>query len=186
MPKKLTQHQAKIKDPINGPWLIGQYKNCNTKTEYKCRCGNIFITRPDCVWNGATTGCNNCKNKLLGQKRWKGTKDISGHYFCIIQNNAKKRNIEFNITLEYLQKLLEKQDYKCALTNLNIICSRCANKNRLSYQEQTASVDRIDSSKGYIEGNVQWVHKNINWMKQDYSNEDFINYCELVVKNACA
>jgi hypothetical protein len=41
----------------------------------------------------------------------------------------------------------------------------------------------IDSSKGYIEGNIQWVHKDINNMKWDFTQEEFINYCKLVANN---
>lgn len=44
----------------------------------------------------------------------------------------------------------------------------------------TASLDRIDSSKGYIEGNVQWVHKRINKMKLDDSDTEFIEWCRLI------
>ena len=36
------------------------------------------------------------------------------------------------------------------------------------------SLDRIDSSKGYEENNVQWVHKDINLMKNKYDNKYFI------------
>jgi hypothetical protein len=47
----------------------------------------------------------------------------------------------------------------------------------------TASIDRIDSSKGYIEGNIQWVHKDINFMKRTYSQEYFVQMCKLVSNN---
>ena len=46
-----------------------------------------------------------------------------------------------------------------------------------------ASLDRIDSSKGYIEGNVQWVHQNINMMKNKFDNQYFIEMCKLITKN---
>ena len=49
----------------------------------------------------------------------------------------------------------------------------------------TASLDRIDSSKGYIQGNIQWVHKRINQMKWDSEENDFINWCKLVA-NHCS
>lgn len=39
------------------------------------------------------------------------------------------------------------------------------------------SLDRIDSSRGYEVGNVQWVTKYVNWAKNDLSQEDFINLC---------
>jgi hypothetical protein len=45
------------------------------------------------------------------------------------------------------------------------------------------SVDRIDSLRGYVEGNVQWVHKKINIMKNVYSQEEFIILCKQVVKH---
>jgi hypothetical protein len=47
----------------------------------------------------------------------------------------------------------------------------------------TASLDRIDSSKGYEEGNIQWVHKHINFMKRTYSQEYFIDMCKKVADN---
>jgi len=47
----------------------------------------------------------------------------------------------------------------------------------------TASVDRIDSSIGYVMGNIQWVHKDINKMKSDFSQELFIAWCGLVASH---
>ena len=46
----------------------------------------------------------------------------------------------------------------------------------------SASLDRIDSSKGYIEGNVQWVHKDINKIKTDMSDNKFIEWCKLIAE----
>lgn len=42
------------------------------------------------------------------------------------------------------------------------------------------SKDRIDSNKGYVEGNVQWVCKEINFMKHALSESRFIELCKLV------
>ena len=50
----------------------------------------------------------------------------------------------------------------------------------MKVNKNTASLDRIDSSKGYVEGNVQWVHKMINMSKQQYSQEEFIDMCKAV------
>lgn len=87
------------------------------------------------------------------------------------------RGLEWDVTPKFLWELFLKQDKKCALTDIEIIFP-------LSYKssEQTASLDRIDSKQGYIETNVQWLHKDLNNIKQDYTQEEFINYCRLVVK----
>ena len=45
-----------------------------------------------------------------------------------------------------------------------------------------ASLDRIDSKKGYIEGNVHWVFKSINRLKSDLTHTEFIELCGLVSK----
>jgi hypothetical protein len=45
---------------------------------------------------------------------------------------------------------------------------------------QTASLDRKDSSKGYIKGNVWWVDKRINKLKSDFEQEEFLLLCKKV------
>jgi hypothetical protein len=44
----------------------------------------------------------------------------------------------------------------------------------------TASVDRIDSSKDYTQDNTQLVHVHINMMKQHYDQQYFIDMCKNV------
>ena len=47
------------------------------------------------------------------------------------------------------------------------------NLRKHGYQGGTASLDRIDSKKGYTIDNIQWVHKDVNKMKMDLQEEDF-------------
>ena len=55
----------------------------------------------------------------------------------------------------------------------------------LDLNDKDYSLDRIDSNNGYVEGNVQWVHKDVNMMKKDYNQEYFINICKLITNGAC-
>ena len=50
-------------------------------------------------------------------------------------------------------------------------------------RSHTASLDRIDSSLGYTIGNVQWVHKHVNVMKNIYPQNMFLFICCEVAKN---
>ena len=88
------------------------------------------------------------------------------------QVNAALRGIDWNIDFDYLADLLIQQDFKCALTGWDIDAMEVGNN--------TASLDRIDSSIGYEVYNVQWVHKMVNMCKQQYSQEDFIDMCKSV------
>ena len=47
------------------------------------------------------------------------------------------------------------------------------------------SLDRIDSSQGYTEDNVQLVCRIVNIMKNDLSVDEFVGWCKLIeVHNA--
>lgn len=110
--------------------------------------------------------------------KWIGCGQISGRFFGGIKDNAKKRNLIFDISLEYLWDLFLKQNRKCVYSGLLLTLPITSNKE--DFKLATASVDRIDSSIGYIVGNVQWVHKNINEMKWNMTEGEFLYYCELI------
>lgn len=70
----------------------------------------------------------------------------------------------------------------------DIARDRCALSGRpLMYKKYprdtaaTASLDRIDSSKGYIKGNLQWIHKDVNRMKSHMSDKSFVAFCREIV-----
>ena len=146
----------------------------------KCDCGNEKILRSDTFTLGRVQSCG-CFLKRQGSNNpnFRGVGQIPLVYFSKLKVGAKKRSIEFNVTIEYLWNLFQKQDGKCALSKLPIELK----PTKIGGIERTASVDRIDSSKGYIEGNIQWVHKNINFMKQTSSQAEFIKFCKLVALN---
>jgi len=89
---------------------------------------------------------------------------------------GKKRGLEFSITKEYAWELYEKQNGKCFYTQLPIDLNTRNNS-------MTASIDRINSNEGYIEGNIVWAHKDVNIMKNVFSNEYFLMLCKKIVEN---
>jgi len=115
--------------------------------------------------------CKKCSNSIPennSHKGWiKGVLRLS--FVRKYESNAALRGICWDITYEYLADLLIEQDFKCALTDWDI--------DAMEVSKNTASLDRIDSLKGYIEGNVHWVHKMVNMSKQQYTQEEFIDMC---------
>lgn len=155
----------------------GKSKNRSILWLCKCECGNEINVIANQLKSGYTTHCG-CGVYEEKNTRWTGYKEITGSYFSTIKDNARKRNLEFKITIKYLWNLFLKQDRKCRFTDIELTFVKRWAKGQNT--AQTASLDRIDSSKGYIEGNVQWVHKEINRMKLDRTDEEFINWCCLV------
>lgn len=107
-----------------------------------------------------------------------GCGEIYGCRWAQWRIGADKRKLEFKVPIERAWQIFEEQDRKCALTGLPISFGNSWNR------RCTASLDRIDSTKGYIEGNVQWVHKRINAMKGDLPETELIKFCQLVVAHA--
>jgi hypothetical protein len=78
----------------------------------------------------------------------------------------------------HLWELLVSQKFKCALSGVDIVSPpKSAAGPRV---HNSASLDRIDSSKGYIYGNLQWIHKDINTTKMKMPNDIFINWCHTI------
>ena len=89
-----------------------------------------------------------------------------------IKKGAEARNIEFNVSIEYLWNLFIQQNKTCAITG-----------DPLEHLDD-ASLDRIDSNKGYIEGNVQWVTKQANLSKHIMSMNELYEFCQKVLNHA--
>ena len=152
------------------------------QTQWKCLCdcGNYTVVVGTLLKGNKVKSCG-CLLRLTGKDSWnfQGHEEIPREFFNKIIRGANDRNLEYSLSDEYLWKLYLSQDRKCALSGVNIEFGKGRRNNKST---QTVSVDRIDSSKGYVEGNVQWVHKTVNIMKQSLSDEEFINWCKLIAE----
>lgn len=137
----------------------------------QCDCGNTKTLITERLTNGTSLCCGCTTHTKCG--------DISGEHFARIKNQAKIRNFEFNITIEQIWDLFLKQNKKCALSGVKIILER---RTRKIKPNNTASLDRIDSNKGYTIDNVQWIHKDLNQMKMDMSESEFFNWINIIYK----
>lgn len=119
-----------------------------------------------------------CYNSGKLNPKYTGYEEIQGSYISGLKCRAKDRKIYWNITNKELWDKFIEQERKCAYTG--IILTLAKNNEDHKKGNYTASIDRIDSSKGYEKDNVQWVHKRINIMKGNMSEEEFIEWCKLV------
>lgn len=109
-----------------------------------------------------------------------GHAGLGGASWAQIIRGAKRRNLEFGITSEYAWNLFLEQNKKCKYSGEELILSKNAYEESIGIR--TASLDRIDSSKGYIDDNVQWIHKDLNWMKQSFTEKYFIDLCKTIAR----
>lgn len=147
-------------------------------------CGRVYEFRTSQI--KTQSFCKGCvdiyhsKNRGFNHKSWKGFGELSSDLYTTIKLNARDRKLDFDLEIEYLWDLFIKQDRKCALSGLDIhLNETCGDK-----KFKTATLDRIDSSIGYLKGNVQWLHRDINKMKSNFPENYLIKLCELIcIKN---
>ena len=91
-------------------------------------------------------------------------------------NRAKgKRKLECAIDVPYIQRLLDKQNYRDAYYPQLELRLKGQGRNPFS-----ASVDRKDPSKGYVKGNVHIVCWSTNQQKGMLTHKQMLNLVEKI------
>lgn len=145
-----------------------------------CDCGNETVVKHTHLTGHTIRSCG-CVHLYLQEKHphWKGIGKISGAYIYQVKKSAEKRNLFFQITKEEMWKKFLDQDGRCALTGVELLFD-----SELRKRDGNASLDRVDSSKGYAVDNVQWIHKVVNIMKQDLPEKELIKWCQLIARRS--
>lgn len=117
--------------------------------------------------------CNRCSVTKARAKAMH--KQVPIAWFNKKKSKAKERGIKWTITPRYLQTIYERQNGKCALSGLDISFD-------FTDKKGVASIDRINSDKGYQYGNIQLVEKSVNFMKWSLTQDVFIAMCKKVAK----
>lgn len=144
----------------------------------KCKCGTEKKISQNYLDRKIVTccGCSKIKNSGFSYG------EVSYNYYYRVKKGAATRDIEFNIVPKDIWNQYIQQNKKCALSGIKIEFGKLNDKYKVI--GQTASVDRIDNSKGYIEGNIQIVHKDINRMRGKLSVKKFKEWCKLITENS--
>ena len=123
------------------------------------------------------------KNSLVIQRQRKNRKNtvVRGRMYSIY-NNSKQRafvkSMDFDISLDFLCNLWDKQEGKCALTGVQLSLK----KEKARWNSNLVSLDRIDNDKGYLKNNVWLVTTKVNFAKGTQSYKDFLEMCYKVIE----
>lgn len=154
----------------------------------RCDCGREVTRTSTSIKRSQFSSCGCWHRCGADNPLYRGVGEISGSWFwSVVYRSASGRKSRYaierklDIDIHFIWELFLKQNRKCALSGVELTFPK--NNNKEEYKKSTASLDRIDSSKGYTKDNVQWVHKDINKMKNVFSNDYFIKMCTLVSKN---
>lgn len=110
------------------------------------------------------------RNKAARKSHQKNARNFLVQLLVQSKRSATKKTMEIDIDIDFLINLWDKQDGLCAMTGIKMVHAR----NNL----RSISIDRIDSSKGYIRGNIQLVCKSANLGKGAHQNDEYLEYLE--------
>lgn len=119
------------------------------------------------------------KNRRPSKVKYLNT--IDGFIKSIVQhakNRKKSKEYGYDLDFNYIMDMYNNQDGLCAISNVRMTTisgSGIINTN--------LSIDRIDSSIGYLKGNIQLVCRIVNLMKSDMSSKEFYLWCNMISKN---
>ena len=138
--------------------------------------------------------CKKCiavKQVLYHKRTWgddklkytafKRTKSVRSYLQYLRSKAVQRKKGNEVISLDALELLWATQEGKCALTGWSMTME-LAN----GVVTTNCSLDRIDSSVGYVVGNVQLVCRAANVAKHDLSQAEFFKLCRAVLEKGNA
>jgi hypothetical protein len=155
-------------------------------TKYCARCDKNLLTKnfnsdkmaPD----GLQSYCKECKKQQM-YKRCSTFDGFTKNLFKDLRWNAKRRNIQVQITHKDIITLYKKQKGLCVYTKKQMT-HEC--KERDTHQhimnKWNISVDRIISSKPYTKDNIQLLCGAINRLKSNLNEKFFLYLCYGIAK----
>ena len=141
----------------------------------KCGISTRWIQPNELMTSSHCFMCMKCAQKERGKRERidnGGTEHLSINKYNKWKRNAEIRKHSFEVSIEYLTNLYISQNGKCAITGDPIP------------ELEKASIDRIDSSKGYVEGNIQFVTTQANLSKHIMSMSELYEFCKKVLNHA--
>jgi hypothetical protein len=155
----------------------------------ECSCGSIHLVSWHNLKRGSSCRCEHCAGRNISNNNEKYS-EVLLRFVAYGMTKKEKKGLKNSLTKEEAWEIYEKQNRKCALSGLPIgfrtSYALVRHKKQSRYYKRwcnTASPDRIDSSKGYTKDNLQWVHKDVNMLKNIYPQEYFIFLCHLISSN---
>lgn len=154
-------------------------KSCGTKYRFEnttkfveCPfCGEVVIKHSN---NQSMCGKQSCHSKAQVARSYKY---LNGNKEAYISLLLKKKG-RGTLSLEYILKLFEEQKGLCALSGKEMTFIKIPNSEKV---HTNLSIDRIDSSLPYVEGNIQLVCAVTNVMKTTLTMSELYEWCEAII-----
>lgn len=200
--RKASSNRVEMAGKTYNSWKVIEpdLEKSNGKSLYwfaEClECSQVYTVFGANIRNGQSKRCSKCGCKnghglQKGQVRTSRTPEETAlkYLYNNLKKNAKRygRIIEWSLTIEQVKKLVFDNCFYCNIEPNNV-CTPLKNHGLSQKNEESATItrhgiDRIDSTKGYIAGNVVTCCTHCNTMKMDYSLDSFTSQMRKILAN---
>jgi len=94
-----------------------------------------------------------------------------------------KHQTDLDIDAEYLRQVWVQQNGICPYTGIKMLLPPSSSKYHKINSLKKASLDRIDSRRGYVRGNVEFVCLAINYAKNKHTKNEMLDFINDVLIN---
>lgn len=151
------------------------FKKDNSEIIRNNKLGREHYCSLKCIHSGKVTNPNGNPKNLNSNNRVDKYTGLREHL-----SRAKKRFKEVTITLEDLLEVWNNQDGICKYTGLKLLHPKDSKGYSMMYK---ASLDRVDSSLGYIKGNIQFISATANLAKGTMTHEGMLTFCKIITEH---
>lgn len=157
--------------PIKRPKIV--QKNVDTSKKKCVVCKEMKPIEDFNFYKSQTCYCFSCKESY-GQRTKERIRNrkfgtIERMLYNRVKDTKQRKKWENNLTPSYLLEIYHKQKGNCFYSGIKMITDRS--------DLYALSIDRIDSMKGYIKGNIVLCCNIINQMKSNLSVDEFLKIC---------
>lgn len=140
---------------------------CDCGNRYSCQCSFLLAEKVK------SCGCNYSR---FGKDspNFRGVGDVSKTLMTRLKHSAMRTGRVLEVDAEYLWHLYLAQDRRCYFSGVPIYFRL---RRTTVDKFHLASLDRLDSTIGYVAGNVAWTSWVVNMMKKNYTTDCFVDLC---------
>jgi len=142
---------------------------------FQCECGKEKTIQAANVTSGNTKSCGCISREKQKAKLLPDNKGVINQIILGYKGHCRRLNREWDLTYSDVAEIIKTPCRYCGELNSNLkITKNC--KGGFRYN----GIDRIDSRKGYISGNVVACCKLCNIAKKDQNANDFLQWVKRV------
>lgn len=159
-------------------WTVeGRVENINGRSLWRCRCacGQVQLVRGSRIHR--LTQCHLCSGRALNGHipRLSGDMAARNACLCATKARARQRGLEWALSEDTFDKLSRANCYYCDTSPAN----KCKQwKSVFVY----SGIDRVDNTKGYVDGNVVSCCRRCNEWKHAMTVTDFLTQARKIVE----